>query len=107
MGLATEIGQPKYHYLEPSDRKIVLCHTLQKMFPDHDTVITARQEMAQSLALIASDTNPGDFYLFHRDEKRLECLFSYITIDPAEMRESKPVTFRARDGLYFTDFYSA
>ena len=76
------------------------------MFPDHDTVITSStRDGRKSLALIESDTNPGDFYLFHRDEKRLEYLFSYMNpIDPAEMRESKSVTFRARDGLQLHGF---
>ena len=106
VGLATEIGQPKYHYIEPSDHKIVLHRTLQKMFPDHDAVITSStRDGRKSLALITSDTNPGDFYVFHRDEKRLEYLFSYMKpIDPTEMRESKPVTFRARDGLQLHGF---
>ena len=101
IGVATEFGLPEYHYTDQQHHKAVLHRALRRVFPDNEVVITSStKDGGMSLAFVYSDTNPGEFFLYHRDDKRLEFLFRYMEqVDPARMAKRRPIAIEARDGL--------
>jgi dipeptidyl aminopeptidase/acylaminoacyl peptidase len=101
IGAVTEPGFPEYHYIDSQSHKAVLHKALRKLFPDNKVVITSStKDGGTSVIFVHSDKNPGEFFLYHRGEKRLDFLLrSMDQIDPALMAKRQPVVIEARDGL--------
>lgn len=74
---------------------------LQKAFPGQDVQITSyTKDGSEEVVVVDSDTNPGDFYIYDRDEKQLKYLLSRRPwIKPEQMAEVTPIKITARDGL--------
>lgn len=54
----------------------------------------------RTLVYSYSDRDPGRYYLWEGEKRKLEELFSAMDwIDPAQMAEVKPIEYAARDGL--------
>ncbi len=73
---------------------------LEKSFPDAAVLITSGTSDGKLLVIqVASDRNPGDYYLFDTVAKKVLPLFSRrLWFDPANMAPSESVGFEARDG---------
>lgn len=91
---------------EPAAR---IYHALQKSFAGQRVRITSQSADGQRMVVaVDSDRNPGDFYLFDRDTKKAEYLFSRRQwIDPAAMSPVEPISFRGRDGLPYYGYLTA
>jgi dipeptidyl aminopeptidase/acylaminoacyl peptidase len=54
---------------------------------------------------VRSDRDPGSYYLFDRTTMKADMLFSAMeAIDPEQMAERRPISFKARDGLELHGF---
>ena len=74
--------------------------TIDKALPGRMNVLQASEDGARILVLSYSDTDPGTYYLYDRDQRRLEFVAaSRKAIDPARMPAREPVRYAARDGL--------
>lgn len=97
----TTSGKPSVAYFNENDPDAVLHKTLSAQFPD--SVVRFVDFTADSSKLIfsvRSDRDPGVYYLYDRKANRADMLMAAMEpIDPEQMAERQPVSFRARDGL--------
>lgn len=100
VGVGTDLGLPKYSYLDSSDRKVKLHRMLLKAFPGQDVIITsATDDGALAIAFVYSDTNSGHYYLFETESLQASYLLSKRKwLDPEAMAPTKAMTFETRDG---------
>lgn len=75
--------------------------SLEAAFPGQSVRVTSStQDGALLLVKVWSGNNPGDFYLFDTDQKKLQfVLASGGWIDPDKAATVEPFSFAARDGL--------
>jgi dipeptidyl aminopeptidase/acylaminoacyl peptidase len=101
VAVGTDLGMPKYRYIDSNDKKAKAHRMLLGAFQGQDVVITsATKDGALAVANVYSDINPGDYYLF--DTKSLQAL--YLTserkwLDPELMAHTDSMTFETRDGV--------
>ncbi len=100
IGVGTDLGLPKYSYIDSSDKKAKVHRMLLGAFQGQDIVITsATEDGAFAVAYVYSDINPGNYYLF--DTESLQA--TYLTsnrkwLDPELMAHTESMTFETRDG---------
>lgn len=75
--------------------------TLQKSFAGQRVTITSMSSDGNKMVVqVDSDRNPGDFYLFDLERRKLDFLLSLRPwIDPERMAPATPIELKARDGL--------
>ena len=98
---ATSVGIPRPQYFDANSDDAKLHKTLSAAFPDAVVHFINFTEDGNTLLFgVASDRDPGSFYLFHRSTGKADLLFSSMSdIEPADMRERKPISFTSRDGI--------
>lgn len=101
VGVGYMDGKPRTAFFDAKGKEARLYRTLEAAFPDHAVAITSlTADGKTALVQIASDRNPGDFYLFRIDEKKADYLLSRRDwFDPDKMAEMRPFQLKARDGL--------
>ena len=94
-------GLPAVHLVDESDPKAQYLASLYQAFDGQKVQITSNtSDGAVMLVRVASDKNPGDFYLFNGKTGQASYLFSSKPeIDPKQMADMRPISFEARDGL--------
>jgi dienelactone hydrolase len=99
-------GIPKARYLNESAPDAVLHKTLSAQFPgEYLHFLNFTDDGQKVLFSVASDRDPGSFYLFDKKTGKAELLFSNMQlIDPDLMAERQPIIFAARDGLTITGY---
>lgn len=103
IGVTYEPGYPEYFYLsDDSVTKEVAFHkSLRASFQGQDIIMTAYSD-DNKLAMIRtySDKNPGDFFLFNRENNKAKYIASSMPhIKPEQMASVEPFIMTARDGL--------
>lgn len=95
-----DADKPSIEYLDPKSEWSQLHLALMKQFPGE--MLTFRESSRDSrkiLLSIWSDRDPGSWYLFDRDARRLQLVASAEPwIKPAQMAPMRPIAFPARDG---------
>ena len=67
---------------------------------DQIRLVSTTKDEKKSVVFAASDINPGTYYIYQADENKLKFLFhARKDIDYRIMAETKPISFKARDGL--------
>lgn len=94
-------GKPDVSVLDKSSPEATLLASLMRQFPQQRVHLgTQTRDGRKRVVTVDSDTNPGDFYLFDLDTRKLTFLLSRRPwIKPEQMAHMEPVTFPARDGL--------
>lgn len=100
-GAMASIGKPMVRYFNSGDDDAKLHKLLSQQFPEHHvTFINFSDDGNLVLLGVASDRDPGSFYLFNKTTMKADLLFSAMdAIDPDQMAERRPIAFKARDGL--------
>jgi dienelactone hydrolase len=100
-GVTTAIDRPRAVYFDENSEEARLHKTLAAQFPDHHLAFVDFSDDGSVLLFgVASDRDPGSYYLFDRKTMKASLLFSALeAIDPDRMAPRRPVSFRARDGL--------
>ncbi|MCK9539998.1 alpha/beta hydrolase family protein [Dokdonella sp.] len=100
-GVVTYDGKTGLHVFDAESADGQLALALQKAFPGQVALFTSFANNGKAaLVSVFSDRNPGDFYLFDRDDKNAEYIGSARKwIDPERMAKVTPISFKARDGL--------
>lgn len=100
VAVATELALPEYHYLEEKDPKAKLHRFFQKSFKGSDVLITSETDDASYvIALVYSDINPGDYYLYDTNNKKAEYLLTRRSkIFPEFMSKTNLFKVKVRDG---------
>jgi dipeptidyl aminopeptidase/acylaminoacyl peptidase len=101
LAATTLVGVPKWHYISPEHPDSQLHKQLSAQFPGSVVrFINFTDDGKQLLFGVASDRDPGSYYLFDRSTGKADFLMAAMeTIEPELMAERKPVSFKARDGL--------
>lgn len=77
-----------------------LLEAISSRFPGQLVRISSWSEDGNQFVFrVASDRNPGEYFLFDREKRRARYLFAERSwIDPAAMAERRPISYEARDG---------
>jgi dipeptidyl aminopeptidase/acylaminoacyl peptidase len=102
----TGVGVPKVRYLDETRSEAALHKTLSASFPDAFVHFINFTDDGQKLLFsVASDKDPGSFYLYDKATGKADLLMTNMPqIDPADMGERRPVEFAARDGVRVTGY---
>jgi dienelactone hydrolase len=100
-GASSEVGIPTPHYFNADNSDAQLHKQLSAQFPGNVVSFKNQTDDGKTLLFsVASDRDPGSFYLLHRDTMKADLLFSALDkIDPDDMAERRPIAFKGRDGL--------
>jgi dipeptidyl aminopeptidase/acylaminoacyl peptidase len=98
---ATTVGIPQMRYIDEASVETKLHKLLSSKFPGHYVdFINYTDDGSRLLFSVRSDREPGAYFLFDRANGKAFPLFSAREqIDPGQMAERRPVSFKARDGL--------
>lgn len=93
-------GIPELHIISPELPEARLVAALAKLLKGQALdQITTSLDGSKMMFRAYSDRNPGEYFLFERQTKKLKFLFAARPwIDPAQMAERRPIHFRTRDG---------
>lgn len=74
---------------------------LMQQFPGETVDVTSMsKDGKRAIVAVYSDVNPGEFYLFDRESKKLSPLLKRAEkINPEQMASMEPVKLKSRDGL--------
>jgi dipeptidyl aminopeptidase/acylaminoacyl peptidase len=99
-------GKPRTEFFDATSADARQYRSLEAAFPGESPIITSKtRDGRYTLVRVASDRNPGDYYLFDTVEKNAALLVSRRGwFDPASMAEARPITLAARDGLRLTGY---
>ncbi len=81
---------------------------LMKQFPGKDTrFVSGSTDGSRSVVEVSADVDPGTFYLFEKQTKKLTPLLAQEKwIDPSQMAAKQPFHLDARDGLKLQGYVS-
>lgn len=97
----TSVGRPKLTYFDAQRPEARLHQLLSAQFPEsYVHFINFSRDGGKLLFSVASDRDPGAFYLFDRVTNKAMLLFPVSPwVDPSRMAERRPIRFTASDGL--------
>ncbi len=100
VGVAFMDGKPRTQFFDETSDDARLYRTLEKAFLGSAVMVTSTtQDGRYTVVETFTDDNPGDFYLFDRQEKRAEHILSRREwFDPEVMANVEPFALKARDG---------
>lgn len=104
--VTSAVGVPKPHYLEPDAPDAKLHKTLSGIFPGSYVHFINFSDDGQKLLFnVASDRDPGSFYIYDRHTGKADLLFANMSgIEPDQMAARKPILFKSRDGKDLTGY---
>jgi dienelactone hydrolase len=94
------VGIPSVRYFDENSEDAKLHKLLSQQFPGNVVNFVDFSDDGNLLLFgVASDRDPGSYYLFHKDTKKADLLFSGMeAINPDDMAERRPISFNTRDG---------
>ncbi len=94
-------GLPKINVVDADDPMVDHIARLYDAFPGQQVHVTSyTQDHTKAVIFVASDKNPGDFYLYDTKSSQVRFLFAVKPeIDPEKMATMMPITITARDGV--------
>lgn len=100
-GAASSAGIPRASYFDDANEDARLHKLLSQQFPGSFVSFASASRDGQTMLFsVRSDRDPGSYYLFDRKTGKANLLFTSMeAIEPDQMAERRPVSYRARDGL--------
>lgn len=94
-------GMPRTHFFDPQSAVAKLYRKLEKAFEGQRVEITSMTADGKTALVLADgDRNPGDFFIFDSTNNKADRLLGRKEwLDPRQVAEVKPVSFKSRDGL--------
>ena len=88
-------------FFDAAHPRVKLWRQLEKAFPgDAVEIVSATRDDGLLVVLVASDRNPGDYYLFDTTARKVLPLFARrLWQDPAKMAPTRAISFKAADGM--------
>lgn len=105
-GARSTVGRPQPRYFDEKGADAQLHKSISAQFPDHVVTFVHWSDDGSVIVFsVASDRDPGSYYVFNRKTMKADLLFSVgESLDPARMAERRPISFAARDGLVLHGF---
>lgn len=90
-----------FQYTNTASDMVVAHKQLERAFKGQDIFITSHTKDGNKMLVnVASDINPGEFYLFDRTSKQVDFIWANRSwIDPRDMTPTQNITIKARDGV--------
>lgn len=97
----THVGAPKLTYFDTERSDAALHKTLSAQFPgEYVHFVNVTRDGKRTLFGVASDRDPGAYYVFDADTGKAALVFeSRPWIQAERMAERRPIQFKARDGF--------
>lgn len=97
--LTYETNKREIHFLDDQYRRIY--DDLHFQIPNQEIKIVDKDQAEQRFIIRTyTDKNPGSYFLYQADTKKLQKLADLNPqINPKEMCEMKPISYKSRDGL--------
>lgn len=94
-------GKPRTEFFDAASPEARLYRSLEAAFAGDSVRITSQSSDGRlALVQVASDRNPGDFYVYDTVTKKANHLLSRRSwFEPEAMGEMRPIQLAARDGL--------
>ena len=94
------VGRPKISYFDMANPDTPLLQDMSRQFPDHSVIhVSESADQSKVMLQMISDRDPGAYYLYDRKTNKADMLFAAMEdIDPDQMAERRPITYKARDG---------
>jgi dipeptidyl aminopeptidase/acylaminoacyl peptidase len=104
--VTSDVGIPVPRYLDENHQDAKLHKTLSAAFPGAAVNFINFTDDGKFLLFgVASDRDPGSYYLYDRSTTNASLLFSNMeNIVAEDMAERRPFTFKARDGVTITGY---
>lgn len=101
LAVYSSVGRPAVTYLDSANPDTPLLQDMARQFPDHTVrQVTESKDQSKVLYWVMSDRDPGAYYLYDRKTNKADMLFAAMDqIEPDQMAERRPISFKARDGL--------
>jgi dipeptidyl aminopeptidase/acylaminoacyl peptidase len=98
---STSVGRPVARYMDEKRPEAALHKSLSAYFPDGYVAFHSFSQDGNKLVFsVASDRDPGTFYLYDQKTRKIAQMFSANpNIDPAKMAPHRPIHFTASDGV--------
>jgi dipeptidyl aminopeptidase/acylaminoacyl peptidase len=108
LGVGFTDGRPGIALLDQNSASARSLVALMQQFPGENVrFVSGTRDGRLSVVLVDADVDPGTFYLFDRDARKLTPLLSETSwIDPARMASKQPFEFSARDGRQLQGYVS-
>lgn len=95
-----EPGYPTYAFVNNNQMSKRLKALLASLPGEQIHIVSTSEDQNLSVVFASSDVNPGVYYLYNAVENKLKFLFNAKeNIDLQLMAKTKPISFKARDGL--------
>ena len=93
-------GRPALTLLDKTAAEAKLLASLMQEFPgQHVSLGDHSTDGKKTIVRVASDTNPGEFYLYDASTRKLNFLLASMPwIKPEQMAAQEPISLKARDG---------
>jgi dipeptidyl aminopeptidase/acylaminoacyl peptidase len=100
-GVRPGTGAARAVYFDDANEDARLHKLLSQQFPGSWVGFDNYSDDGRLLLFhVVSDRDPGSYYLFDKSSGKADMLFSAMeAIDPDQMAERRPISFKARDGL--------
>lgn len=101
VGVFGYADKPLYHWLDANDRATRLYAALYKAFPGQNVHVASTTDDGHlAIVFVASDVNPGDYYVFDTKTMAADFLQPAMSwVNPRKMRPRESFAMKARDGL--------
>jgi len=102
----TNVGRPRVIYFDEADPEVALHKLISAQFTDSTVrFINFSDDGSKLLFAVSSDRDPGSYYLYDRRTNAATLLLVAMDdIEPEQMAERQPISFKARDGLTLTGY---
>lgn len=99
LGVSFFDDYPQRHFFDDRERQVI--EGLEQAFPGKMVnIVSATRDESKNILLVSSDTDPGSYYFFDRDNQSVRFLVTRMRwIDPEQMSPMSPIAFTARDGM--------
>ncbi|WP_133408148.1 alpha/beta hydrolase family protein [Parashewanella tropica] len=96
-----EDGYPNYAFLDKDHPRTKRLKVLLQSLPGHQVhIVSETLDGNISILKAFNDRNPGTYYLYNQKENKLQNIAAQKPwIDPNDLADVKPVSFKSRDGL--------
>ncbi len=108
IGVDFDYGRPGVALFDSKSTDAQLLIALMQQFPGESVhFVSSTRDGSKSIVRVEADTDPGAFYLWERNTKKLTPLLRNASwIDPQQMASKQPFEFAARDGLKLQGYLS-
>lgn len=108
MGVGFDDGRPGVALFDSKSPAAQVLISLMQQFPGEDVrFVSATRDGSKAIVRVLADVDPGTYYLFDRDARKLTPLLKNAAwINPERMASKQPIEVTARDGLKLYGYIS-